>query len=718
MIQKRTYRVTGLDCAEEVEALKATIGRLTGVERLDFNLLSATVQVTADESVSPDAIREAARRAGLDAVPAEPGAPPEDESFWQRRGRLLTFLAGVVALAAGFALHANAHGGAIHALAGEEGWAHVTPAAALVAFLAALALGGWHVVPKAAAALLSLRPDMNLLMTIAVAGAAALGQWFEAASVAVLFSLALLLESWSVGRARNAIRALTALSPPQARYVCPHDGDILERPVEQVPVGATVLVRPGERLPLDGIVLEGYTSVNEAPITGESRPVEKAPGAEVFAGSINHDGAIRFRTTHPAADTTLARIIRMVEEAQSRRAPLEQWVDRFARRYTPVMIAIALAVALVPPLFNGHWGAWFYQALVILLIACPCALVISTPVGVVAGLTAAARAGVLIKGGVYLEAAARIRAVAIDKTGTLTRGHPDVQAIMPFDNHTRADVLTAAAALESMSDHPMARAIRRKAREEGLVVPAAPDLQAIPGKGITGTLAGRPYWIGSHRLMDERGAETPAMHAQAERLEDAGHSVIAVGTADHVCGLITVSDALRPEAAGAIQSLKRHGVQRVLMLTGDNEGTAAAVARDVGVDAWQAERLPADKLKAVHELTAEFEHVAMVGDGVNDAPAMAAATLGIAMGAAGTHAAIETADIALMTDDLSRLPWLIAHARRVIVTIRTNIAFALGLKAGVMLLSLAGHASLWMAIAADMGASLIVVFWSLRLLRP
>ena len=718
MILTQIYAVRGMDCAEEVEALKATVGRVPGVERLDFNLLNGTMTVTADESVTAEAIGESARRAGLTAQPVKAMAGEAVvESFWQRRGRFLTCAASAASLVAGFAVQAGVCGNPWEALTAEGRDCGAIPAVSLLAYLVSMILGGWHVLPKAVAALVSRRPDMNLLMTVAVLGAAAIGQWLEAASVAFLFALALLLESWSVGRARHAIRALTALTPAQARYVCPHDGDIMEQPVTQVPVGATVLVRPGERIPLDGVVLDGRTTVDEAPITGESRPVDKAPGDDVFAGSINNEGAFRFRATKPATDTTLARVIRMVEEAQSRRAPLEQWVDRFARYYTPAMLAAALVVAVVPPLFVGHWGDWFYNALVMLVIACPCALVISTPVGIVAGLTAAARHGVLIKGGAYLEAAARVRAVALDKTGTLTRGQPDVQEIVPHDDHDRDSVLAGAAALESANDHPLARAIRRKAAAVGVRVPEVRDLRVIPGKGVEGFVNGRRYWLGSHRLMDERGAETPALHAEAERLEDAGHSVIALGTDDHVCGLLTASDVLREAAAPAVRDLKRHGVQRVVMLTGDNEGTARAVALAAGVDTYRAELLPEDKLKAVHDLVREFQYVAMVGDGVNDAPAMAAATLGIAMGAAGTDAALETADVALMADDLTRLPWLIRHARRVLLTIQTNIAFALALKAGVMLLALTGHATLWMAIAADMGASLIVVFWSLRLLR-
>jgi Cd2+/Zn2+-exporting ATPase len=493
---------------------------------------------------------------------------------------------------------------------------------------------------------------------------------------------------------------------------------VREQPVADIPVDAIVLVRPGERIPLDGTVTEGATTVNEAPLTGESRPVPKAPGAEVFAGTINHDGALAFRVTRPAGDTTLARIIRMVEEAEDRRAPVEQWVDRFARVYTPLMLALAVLVAIAPPLLAGaDWSRWFYNALVMLVIACPCALVIATPVGIVAGLTAAARQGVLIKGGIYLEIAARLRAVALDKTGTLTHGRPEVQTVVPLNGHTEAELLARAAALEAHSEHPLAHAIRTRAAALGLPPIAVTDFQSIPGKGAEGRLDGRPFWIGSHRLLEERAPETPELHARVTALEDVGHSVVIVGNDQHVCGLIGVADRLRESAPQVVRDLKRLGIRTVVMLTGDNPGTAAAIAQAAGLDDYRAELLPADKREAIAELTRLHTAVAMVGDGVNDAPAMAAATLGMAMGSAGTDAAIETADIALMADDLTRLPWLVRHARRVMLTVKANIGFALGLKAAVMLLALGGLATLWLAILADMGASLIVIAYSLRLLK-
>ena len=393
-------------------------------------------------------------------------------------------------------------------------------------------------------------------------------------------------------------------------------------------------------------------------------------------------------------------------------------MDRFARYYTPVMIVLAVLVAVGPPLLlGGDWAIWFYEALVMLVIACPCALVISTPVGIVAGLASAARNGVLIKGGVHLETAIRLKAIAIDKTGTLTEGRPEVQTILSFDRYSPDDVLARAAALETQSAHPIAGAICRKAMANGIQLGVAREFMAITGRGAEGTVAGERLWIGSHRLMHERAADAPTIHAEVERLEDAGHSVVVLGSGNRACGLISVADRLRPAAAEAIAALHDLGIRHITMITGDNEGTAAAVAQEAGVDAYHAELLPEDKMKFIHALAQDYEHVGMVGDGVNDAPAMAASSLAVAMGAAGSDAAIETADVALMADDLAKLPWLVSHARRTMTTIRTNVIFALGLKATVMILAIAGMATLWMAIAADMGASLIVVSWSLRLLK-
>lgn len=485
-----------------------------------------------------------------------------------------------------------------------------------------------------------------------------------------------------------------------------------------MPLGATVIVRPGERIPLDGEVTKGESTVNQAPITGESMPVAKTTGDEVYAGTINQEGALEVRSTKASADTTLARIIHMVESAQSRRARSEQWVDRFAVYYTPFMMFVAIAIAVVPPLaFAASWAEWVYRGLVILVIACPCALVISTPVSIVSALTASARAGVLIKGGVYLEAAGRLKALALDKTGTLTQGRPEVQRIVPLNGHTEQDILERAAGLEANSEHPLARAIVRKARDADIQPAAAEGFQAIRGKGAEATIGGRAFWIGSHRFMHEKGQETDEVHSRAMELEDAGHTVIAIGNETHVCGLVSIADSLRDGVPQVVDAIRRAGVKTVVMLTGDNEGTARAIAAEAGLDEFRCELLPEDKVEAVGRLVREHKHVAMVGDGINDAPAMAAATFGIAMGAMGTDAALETADVALMSDDLSKLPWLIRHSRRTLSIIKQNISFALGLKLLFIVLTLLGLASLWMAIAADTGATLLVVFNSLRLLR-
>ncbi len=724
MNASRRYRVSGMDCAEETEALRQTVGRLSGVAGLSFNLLNGTMEVAfSGEALDDAAILAAAKKAGLSAQPVDPTAggvpsPPDGAGSWLTNGRALLCSASGLLLLAGFLSHAFLHAGFLHAFAGGEGEAaHQFPPISILLYAAAALSGGWFILPKALASLRRLRPDMNLLMTLAVIGAMAIGEWFEAATVAFLFSLSLLLESWSVGRARRAITSLLSVTPPTARTLCPHDGDVMERPVGEIAVGATVLVRPGERLPLDGVVTQGATTVNQAPITGESVPVRKEPGDEVFAGTINETGAFQFRVTRPAEDTALSRIIRMVEEAQSRRAPAEQWVETFARVYTPAMMLLAVGVALIPPLlFGGRWGAWFYEALVMLVIACPCALVISTPVSIVSALASAARNGVLIKGGMFLEAAAGLRVVALDKTGTVTRGRPEIQRILPLTGHTELELLERAVALETHSDHPLARAILRYAAARHVPLRPAEEFRIFKGKGAEGLIGGRRFWLGSHRFLHEKVLETPEMHAQIAALEDLGHSVVVLGNEAHVCGLISIADTIREDAAAAIGLLKAAGVRHIALLTGDNEGTAQAVARAVGIGDVRAELLPEDKLHAVEAFVREVGPTAMIGDGINDAPALAAATLGIAMGAAGSDAAIETADIALMSDDLTKIPWLIGHARRTLSVIRQNIAFALGLKLLFMALALANRATLWMAIAADMGASLLVILNALRLL--
>ncbi len=718
-MKQQTYKIAGMDCAEEVAVLKRALGPIVGGEdRLGFDLINGKL-VVEDAGASADSIQKAVAQTGMRAVPWEehvrrtaenPAAP-----WWRRDARAVACITSGAAVAVAFLAHAALRG--VHeAVAGPgEGASH--PAAIIALYVAAMIAGAWFVLPKAWYAARHARPDMNLLMVVAMFGAAALGDWFEAGSVAFLFALALLLESWSVGRARRAIRALMDLSPQTARFRCPHDGCIEEKPVGEIALGVTCLVRPGERIPLDGTILSGATAVNEAPITGESLPVEKTAGDTVFAGTINETGAIEFRVTKAAEDTTLARIVRMVEQAHARRAPSEQWVEKFARVYTPAMMVLALAVAAFPPMFGGDWLHWFYQALVILVIACPCALVISTPVSIVAGLATAARHGVLIKGGAFLEAPARLRAIALDKTGTITSGRPEVRRLVPLNGHTESELLERAAALEAHSNHPLAQAVVRHARERGIAPGPVEDYRELQGRGAEANYRGKPFWIGSHRLLHERGIETPECHEHTVALEAEGNSVIAIGNADHVCGLISIADEARPGVAKIIADLHAAGIKHVAMITGDNKATAERVSRGLGLDEILAEVLPQDKAAAVQRLVKKFGTAAMVGDGINDAPALAASTVGIAMGAAGSDVAIETADIALMSDDLTRLPWLIGHSRRTLRIIQQNIAFALGLKLLFIALTFAGAATLWMAIAADMGASLIVIANALRLLR-
>jgi Cd2+/Zn2+-exporting ATPase len=715
----RSFKIHGMDCAEEVAALKQAVGPIVGGEtRLAFDVLNGRMSVAEAAAQVPDRlILGAVAAMGMSATPWEAGG--SDSGGAERRRQVLFTVASGTFVALGMALHMlfSANLPAAVRLFLDHA-SEPTPWPEIAAYLGAIVLGGRFVALKAVYAARRLRPDMNLLMVVAVAGAVGIGEWFEAATVAFLFSLSLTLESWSVGRARRAVAALLDLAPPTVR-VLRADGSEITTPVANVRPNDRFIVTGGERIALDGRVVVGVSAVNQAPITGESVPVEKGPGADVYAGSINGDGALTVEATRTADDTTLARIIHMIEEAHARRAPSEQWVESFARVYTPTVMALALLVFVAPPLlFGGAWADWFYRALVLLVIACPCALVISTPVSIVASLASSARAGVLVKGGAFIELPARLRAIALDKTGTITRGEPAVVRVIPLSGHTEAELLARAAALEARSSHPLARAIVGYAERLGVAPEAAAEVQVLPGKGLSGRFNGEPFWLGSHRYVVERGQDEPSIAQEVEALEADGKTVIVVGNGRHVCGLIAVADTVRPQARQVVADLHAAGVAHVIMLTGDNRVTAESIARDVGIQEVHAELLPQDKLRKIEDLVAKYGAVAMVGDGVNDAPALARASLGVAMGAMGSDAAIETADIALMTDDLAKLPWLVRHSRRTLSIIRQNIAFSLGVKAVFFALTFAGMASLWGAIAADVGASVLVVFNALRLLRP
>ncbi len=721
MANRLEFRIHGMDCADEVAILRREIEPLVKESgRLSFDLLRGKMNVDqGDPPVTEAGLVAAVAKTGMRAEVWQDEKPTSsDMSFWQRRGRTVLMVASGLFTIAAFGLHASVAG--LSGAVGSEGTGLAdgeAPLVAVILYVTGIVSGGWYVAPRALAAVLRLRPDMNLLMAIAVVGAAAIGEWFEAATVTFLFAFSLALESWSVNRARRAVEALMAIAPPTARLLAP-DGSTKEVNAADVTVGSMILVKPGDRIPLDGTVRRGTSQVNQAPITGESMPVDKAPPAEVFAGTVNGDGALEVEVTRLVGETTLAQIIRMVEEAQSRRAPSEQWVDRFARVYTPVILGVAILIAIVPPmLFGGDSGEWFYRGLVLLVIGCPCALVISTPVSIVASLAAAAKAGVLVKGGTFIEAPAKLRAVALDKTGTLTAGTPQVVEVKPLANHSEQELLKAMGAIEAHSDHPLARAIVAHVQEKGITWSPASEVQSVQGRGVTAAIDGKRYWLGSHRYLEELKQETPELHEQIEAMSSAGRTVVVMGTDDHVCGFITLADAVRPESAVAIRELHELGVEHVVMLTGDNKPTAERVAREVGIDEVHAELLPADKVAAVEDLVRRFTYVAMIGDGVNDAPAMGRATIGMAMGAVGSDAAIEAADVALMSDDLSRLPWLIKHSRRTMGIIRQNVVLSLGVKAVFVVLTFGGFASLWSAIAADMGVSLVVIANALRLLR-
>jgi Cd2+/Zn2+-exporting ATPase len=715
-------KIHGMDCAEEVEVLRREIGPMVGgPENLSFDLLRGKMSVRGSSSAAPADVIQAIRGTGMSAElwGATAGASGEVEkhSFTSKFGRMLmTVLSGAFTLG-GFAVTAATTGDLQSAFGSEGlGIAHDVPFAPKILYGIAIVTGAWYVAPKAVFSLRRLRPDMNLLMTIAVVGGVVINEWLEAALVSFLFALSLSLESWSVQRARRAVEAVLDLTPPTVRVL----GGVQEAEVlaEDVAIGSLFIVKPGDRIPLDGKVVRGMSEVNEAPITGESVPAPKEPGAQIFAGTINGNGTLEVESTKQAGETTLANIIRLIGNAQARRAPSEQWVERFARYYTPIVFGVAILVFAIPPLlFGGDWQEWTYRALVLLVIGCPCALVISTPVSIVAALAAAARNGVLIKGAAFVEAPGNLKAVAMDKTGTLTEGEPRVTEVRVESGITERELLEIAAGIESQSDHPLARAVVEFCADKKIVPRQVANFTAIQGKGATCSIDGRNYWIGSHRFLEERQEETPAIHDVMEQLASRGQSVIVIGNEQRVIGMIALADALRAETRGAIEQLRNSGIEHIVMLTGDNRATAEAVGQKAGVDELHPELLPEDKVRMVETLVGRYNQVAMVGDGVNDAPAMARATLGIAMGAAGSDAAIETADIALMSDDLSKLPWLIQHSRRTVGIIRQNITLSLAVKALFVGLTFGGFASLWAAIAADMGVSLVVIFNALRLLR-
>lgn len=697
-------RLVGLDCPDCAIKLEKGVGRVRGVVSASVNYASSllSVEYEAERTDREDIIR-AVRRFGYNVDEERPaqgvtaGQVSALRPAWANSRVIVTVMAGMFIAAA--------------LIAG------LLQAPALVARLLygfAILLGGYYPARSGLYSLRNLVLDINLLVSVAAIGAVALDDFFEAAMVLFLFSLGSALESYTVDKTRRSIRGLLDLSPPYA--VVKRNGTEALLPVEEVGIGDVVIVKPGERISMDGIVSAGVSSVDQAPITGESVPIEKNVGSEVYAGTINGHGALEIEVTRLVGDNTLSRIIHLVEEAQSKKAPSQRFAERFGRIYTPIVLGSAVLLAFIPSLlFDAEFAEWFRRSLILLVVACPCALVISTPVAVVAAIGNAARKGVLIKGGAYLEELGRVSAVAFDKTGTLTTGQLAVTDILPLDDVSPREILAAAAAVESRSEHPLADSIIRKAREEGIEPDEVSYFEALPGRGARAIVDGNVYYVGNHKLLDELSVPLPRLEDVAA-LWDAGKTLVYVGVEDRVLGVIAAADKVKETSAAAIEQLRQSGVRRIVMLTGDNAATARSIAKSLGIDEVHAELLPEDKVEAVRGLVRQYGKVAMVGDGINDAPALAAASVGIAMGGAGTHAALETADIALAADDLSMLPYGIALSRRTLKVIRQNVAFALFVVVLLISSTLIGWLTLTGGVLGHEGSALLVIANSMRLL--
>ena len=687
------FRVEGMDCHEEVVILERRLKPLAGLEAISADVMGQRLHVQYDAAKLTtaemvDAVGQTGMRMWLEHEEPRASGPDVRARFW------LTVGSGV-ALAAGLAATA---------------FDLVLPAA--LSFAVGALVGGVYPARRAVTAIRTKTVDINVLMVIAVAGALGLGEWLEASSVVFLFALAQWLEARTLERARQAIRALVDLTPREA--IVRRGGIEHRASVETIAVGEVVLVRPGDKVPLDGRIVAGHSDVNEAPMTGESLPVDKRPGDEAYAGTINGRGALELEVSRIGPDTRLARIIHLVEAAQARRAPVQSFVDRFARIYTPAVIVLAALVAIVPPVVAGaDVSTWLYRSLVLLVISCPCALVISTPVSIVSALSAAARNGVLIKGGAHLERLAAVRAIAFDKTRTLTRGEPAVTEVIPVGNASSQNVLRYAAAVEARSEHHIARAIAARAHHEGIEVPEVAAFMSLPGRGVEGIVDGREVVVGNLALMTSGAVVLPS---DTDIRRD-GRTIVFVAVDRVLLGSIAVADPLRETARETLQLLRSHGVRHMAMLTGDHADSARVVAEALALDEHHAGLLPRQKHDRVLAMRSAHGVILMVGDGVNDAPALAAADVGVAMGAAGSDVALETADIALMSDELLKIPYALRLARATVRNVKTNVVVSLVLKAVFLVMAITGSATLWMAVLADTGASVIVVANALRLLR-
>lgn len=695
--EQQEFRLENLTCANCAMKFEKNIQALPDVTEANVNFGASKVRVIGPVTVED--LEKAGAFDGIKVVPISANRTIESKPFYKRKENIITLLSFVLLIIGTFISFQTSEGDPY----------------AIAFFAASIIVGGYEMFWSGLKNLSRFYFDMKTLMTIAIIGAAIIGEWREGAVVVFLFAVSEALEAYSMTKARQSIRQLMDIAP--SRAVIRRNGETMELGTEDIRIGDTLLVKPGQKIAMDGEVLLGRSSVNQAPITGESMPVVKTTGDEVFAGTVNEEGLLEVRVTKRVEDTTIAKIIHLVEEAQAEKAPSQKFVDRFAKYYTPTIILIALLVAVIPPLFVGDWQTWIYQGLAVLVVGCPCALVVSTPVAIVTAIGNAAKQGVLIKGGIHLEEMGRLQAIAFDKTGTLTKGYPEVTDLSIKETYTEQDVIRKVASVESYSDHPLARAIVNYASAQNIEHSPAEQFQYMTGKGAKAFVEGVEVAIGSLKWAEETTAVPGKVRVSVEELQKQGKSVMVVLYDTQYAAHLAVADAIRETSSTILTKLKDLGLKHIVMLTGDHPTTAAAIGRQLNMTDVRAGLMPEEKLEAVKALRTEFGRVAMVGDGMNDAPALAAATVGIAMGGAGTDAALETADVALMADDLEKLPYTVQLSRKALRIIKENIMFALGLKIVALLLIIPGLLTLWIAIFADMGATLLVVLNSMRLLR-
>ncbi|WP_342506764.1 heavy metal translocating P-type ATPase [Sporosarcina sp. FSL K6-2383] len=695
--EKTEYRLENLTCASCAMKFENNVKKLPTVEEAQVNFGASKLSFSGSATIED--IEAAGAFDGIKVVPLQTKRVEAKIPFLKRKENIVTILSLLFLIA-----------GMIVSFRYAE-----THSAAITLFAVAIVIGGTGIFETGLKNLIRFEFDMKTLMTIAIIGAAIIGEWREGAVVVFLFAVSEALEAYSMNKARQSIRLLMDIAPPTA--IVKRGSEQLELATEDIVIGDILLVKPGQKIAMDGQVLSGSSTVNQAAITGESVPVHKTATDEVFAGTLNEEGALEVTVTKLVGDTTIAKIIHLVEEAQAEKAPSLKFVDKFAKYYTPAIVVLAILIAIVPPMFGGDWNTWIYQGLAVLVVGCPCALVVSTPVAIVTAIGNAARQGVLIKGGVHLEETGRLDAIAFDKTGTLTKGYPEVTDFIVNEGVAKEQLLSAIAAVESMSQHPLAKAVVDYARDNGAENVVVTNFQSVTGKGAYAEIDGMKIAIGSLGWAQELSTLPESILQQAASLQREGKSVMAIVKGSAFSGLLAVADPIRAESQAVLKQLKAIGIRHTVMLTGDHQTTAQAIADKLDVEDVRAELMPEDKLTAVKQLSEQYGRVAMVGDGVNDAPALAAASIGIAMGGAGTDAALETADIALMADDLEKLPYTVKLSRKTLRIIKENIMFALGLKIVALLLIIPGWLTLWIAIFADMGATLLVVLNSLRLLR-